>query len=141
METASVPVLTVSRLSKNYGRKTALRDFSYTFTPGIYGLLGPNGAGKTTTIKIMTGLLRAEEGSITIDGINALADLRKLKAMIGYVPDFFGIVLLLDGMLMMMLGLVGEYVGRMYMTMNKSPQYVIRATTAQAGRAEDDPQA
>ena len=51
------------------------------------------------------------------------------------------IVLLLDGMLMMMLGLVGEYVGRMYMTMNKSPQYVIRATTAQAGRAEGDPQA
>ena len=35
--------------------------------------------------------------------------------------------------LMMMLGLVGEYVGRMYMTMNKSPQYVVRATTAPAG--------
>ena len=43
------------------------------------------------------------------------------------------IVLLLDGILMMMLGLVGEYVGRMYMTMNKSPQYVVRATTAPAG--------
>lgn len=43
------------------------------------------------------------------------------------------IVLLLDGILMMMLGLVGEYVGRMYMTMNKSPQYVVRTTTAPAG--------
>ena len=47
------------------------------------------------------------------------------------------IVLLLDGILMMMLGLVGEYVGRMYMTMNKSPQYVIRTTTAAPG--EKDP--
>lgn len=40
------------------------------------------------------------------------------------------IVLLLDGILMIMVGLVGEYVGRMYMTMNKSPQYIIKATTA-----------
>ncbi|WP_300278938.1 glycosyltransferase family 2 protein [uncultured Subdoligranulum sp.] len=46
------------------------------------------------------------------------------------------VVLLLDGILMMMLGLVGEYVGRMYMTMNKSPQYVIRTTTAEAGEKE-----
>ena len=46
------------------------------------------------------------------------------------------IVLLLDGILMMMLGLVGEYVGRMYMTMNKSPQYVIRSTTAAPGQSE-----
>ena len=46
------------------------------------------------------------------------------------------IVLLLDGILMMMLGLVGEYVGRMYMTMNKSPQYIIRTTTASAGKTE-----
>lgn len=41
--------------------------------------------------------------------------------------------LLLDGILMMMLGLVGEYVGRMYITMNKSPQYIVRETTAAAG--------
>ena len=46
------------------------------------------------------------------------------------------IVLLLDGILMMMLGLVGEYVGRMYMAMNKSPQYIIRTTTAEAGQPE-----
>lgn len=53
--------------------------------------------------------------------------------------SIMAIVLLLDGILMMMLGLVGEYVGRMYMTMNKSPQYVIRTTTAAAGEAEPDP--
>lgn len=48
------------------------------------------------------------------------------------------IVLLLDGILMMMLGLIGEYVGRMYMAMNKSPQYIIRTTTASAGETETD---
>lgn len=48
------------------------------------------------------------------------------------------IVLLLDGILMMMVGMVGEYVGRMYMAMNKSPQYVIRTTTAAPGHSESD---
>ena len=54
-------------------------------------IVGQNGAGKTTTIKIMTGLLEAEEGRITINGMNARFDLGKLKSMIGYVPDFFGV--------------------------------------------------
>ena len=44
--------------------------------------------------------------------------------------------LFIGGMILFMLGLVGEYVGRMYMTMNKSPQYVIRSTTAAPGQSE-----
>ena len=39
------PNLTLTDLSKTYGKTRALRNFTYTFTPGIYGLLGPNGAG------------------------------------------------------------------------------------------------
>ena len=54
-------------------------------------ILGPNGAGKTTTIKIITGLLSADSGSVTIDGVDALRDRRILKQNIGYVPDFFGV--------------------------------------------------
>ncbi len=84
-------MLEIKGLHKIYGKYHALSGLDMTVKSGaLYGFVGPNGAGKTTTIKIMTGLLRAEEGSITIDGINALADLRKLKAMIGYVPDFSG---------------------------------------------------
>ena len=54
----------------------------------FYGFVGPNGAGKTTAIKIMTGLLQAEEGSVLINGKDALADPDQLKSCIGYVPDF-----------------------------------------------------
>ena len=43
--------LTIQNLSKTYGNKVALREFSYTFTPGIYGILGANGAGKSTLIR------------------------------------------------------------------------------------------
>ena len=57
----------------------------------LYGFVGPNGAGKTTAIKIMTGLLQAEEGSVLINGKDALADPDQLKSCIGYVPDFFGV--------------------------------------------------
>lgn len=85
-------MLEIKGLHKIYGKYHALSSLDMRVTTGaLYGFVGPNGAGKTTTIKIMTGLLRAEEGSITINGINALTNLRKLKAMIGYVPDFFGV--------------------------------------------------
>lgn len=85
-------MLEIKGLHKIYGKYHALSGLDMRVDTGaLYGFVGPNGAGKTTTIKIMTGLLRAEEGSIAIDGINALRDLKKLKAMIGYVPDFFGV--------------------------------------------------
>lgn len=85
-------MLEIKGLHKIYGKYHALSGLDMRVDTGaLYGFVGPNGAGKTTTIKIMTGLLRAEEGSISIDGINALRDLKKLKAMIGYVPDFFGV--------------------------------------------------
>lgn len=57
----------------------------------LYGFVGPNGAGKTTTIKIMTGLLEADEGQVLIDGVNVTGGLSQLKLKIGYVPDFFGV--------------------------------------------------
>ena len=85
-------MLKVENLSVNYGYITALTNISFHVEKGeIITLIGSNGAGKTTTIKIMTGLLPAEEGKITIDGMDALSNLKALKARIGYVPDFFGV--------------------------------------------------
>ena len=49
--------LIVEELSKKYGEKVALKDFSYTFTPGIYGILGANGAGKSTLMNLITDCL------------------------------------------------------------------------------------
>lgn len=85
-------MLEIKGLHKIYGKYHALSGLDMNVPSGaLYGFVGPNGAGKTTTIKIMTGLLPAEEGRITIDGLDGLVDLKKLKAWIGYVPDFFGV--------------------------------------------------
>ena len=53
-------------------------------------------------------------------------------------PSVMTIVLILNGMMMMMLGLVGEYIGRIYVSMNKNPQYVIRSRTDEAYKQERD---
>ena len=85
-------MLKIENLHKIYGKYHALSGLNMTVKEGaLYGFVGPNGAGKTTAIKIMTGLLEAEEGSVIINGEDALADPDKLRSCIGYVPDFFGV--------------------------------------------------
>ena len=85
-------MLKIENLHKIYGKYHALSGLDMTVNEGaLYGFVGPNGAGKTTAIKIMTGLLQAEEGSVLINGKDALADPDQLKSCIGYVPDFFGV--------------------------------------------------
>lgn len=85
-------MLEIRNLHKVYGKYHALSGLNMTVPDGaLYGFVGPNGAGKTTTIKIMAGLLGAQEGEVRIGGADAMRDLKKLKSMIGYVPDFFGV--------------------------------------------------
>ena len=85
-------MLKIENLHKIYGKYHALSGLDMTVKEGaLYGFVGPNGAGKTTAIKIMTGLLQAEEGSVLINGKDALADPDQLKSCIGYEPDFFGV--------------------------------------------------
>jgi len=77
--------LTISDLTKYYGKTAALRDVSFSMTPGIYGLLGPNGAGKSTLMQILTQTLHADRGSITWNG-NILGR----NAATGVNKSFFG---------------------------------------------------
>ena len=85
-------MLEIRGLHKIYGKYHALGGLDMTVKDGaLYGFVGPNGAGKTTAIKIISGLLGADGGSVSINGIDALADRNRMKAMIGYVPDFFGV--------------------------------------------------
>lgn len=66
----------------------AVDDVSLTVDAGeIFGYLGPNGAGKSTTIKILTGLLKPDSGTISINGIDVLADPVSAKKQFGYVPE------------------------------------------------------
>ncbi len=82
----------VKNLYKKYGDFVALDKLDFSIDDGeVFGFVGPNGAGKTTTMKIMAGLIRPDGGSITIAGTDALKRDRKLKSLIGYMPDFFGV--------------------------------------------------
>lgn len=81
-------IVTVTNLSKRYGDFTAVNDISFSICRGeIFGFLGPNGAGKTTTINMMIGLAKPSGGSIFIDGIDAVKNVKKVQSIIGIVPD------------------------------------------------------
>lgn len=81
-------IVTVTNLSKRYGDFVAIKDISFSIRQGeIFGFLGPNGTGKTTTINMIIGLARPTGGSISINGINAVKDVKKAQAVMGIVPD------------------------------------------------------
>lgn len=79
--------LVCDSLSKSYGVTKALREFSCTLTPGVYGLLGPNGAGKSTLMNILSGNLTQTSGRVLLDG----QDIRSMGAayysVLGYMPQ------------------------------------------------------
>jgi ABC-2 type transport system ATP-binding protein len=85
------PVVAIEHLTKRYGEFTALSDFSLTIAAGqILGLIGPNGAGKTTAIRILVGLSRPTSGTARIAGADCVTEARRIKQLVGYMPDQFG---------------------------------------------------
>ncbi|MCE9526027.1 MAG: ABC transporter ATP-binding protein, partial [Planctomycetales bacterium] len=84
-------VVVIKQLTKRYGTFTALDDLSLTIQAGqILGMIGPNGAGKTTCIKILVGLARPSSGTASIGGADCVRDARRIKHLVGYMPDKFG---------------------------------------------------
>jgi ABC-2 type transport system ATP-binding protein len=78
----------VNNLTKKYGNQIAVNDISFNVAKGeIVGFLGPNGAGKSTTMKMITGYLNADAGSINVAGIKVNADDIATKQKIGYLPE------------------------------------------------------
>jgi ABC-2 type transport system ATP-binding protein len=81
-------MINVFDLAKSYGPIQALQGVSFSIERGeIVGLLGPNGAGKTTFIKILTGYLQPDEGSVEVRGLDVLEHTREVQAEIGYLPE------------------------------------------------------
>ena len=81
-------MITVSGLTKRYGKKIAVNNASFTINRGdIVGLLGPNGAGKTTTMNMITGYISSTGGKISIGGYDILENPNEAKAKIGYLPE------------------------------------------------------
>ena len=79
--------LTIQNLTKTYGNKVALREFSYTFTPGIYGILGANGAGKSTLMNLITDNVKRDSGEILWNGTDILKLGREFRREVGYMPQ------------------------------------------------------
>ena len=79
--------LQIEHLTKKYGEKVALRDFTYTFTPGIYGILGANGAGKSTLMNLITDNVKRNVGQILWNGTDILKLGKDFRAKLGYMPQ------------------------------------------------------
>ncbi len=85
------PVVQTTGLTKRYGDFTALDSLNIHVNRGeILGFIGPNGAGKTTAIKILVGLSKPTSGSARIAGVDCSQGARKIKKLVGYMPDRFG---------------------------------------------------
>jgi len=87
---ADNPGLVARNLGKSFKKRPVLRDVSISVRRGeVVGLLGPNGAGKTTCFYIVTGLISADYGSISLDGedITDLPMYRRARLGIGYLPQ------------------------------------------------------
>lgn len=81
-------VIEVQALSKAYGNDFALKDINLEINKGtIFSLLGPNGAGKTTLVKLILNLLHKDQGSITINGLDASNKLSRVN--LAFIPEKF----------------------------------------------------
>lgn len=80
--------IVVENLTKSYGPQKALANVSIEIKSGqITGLLGPNGAGKSTLMKIITGAIVPDEGSVVVNGIDVLKEPLKVQRVLGYLPE------------------------------------------------------
>ncbi len=84
--------LEFERITKSYGKKTVIDQFTYTLKPGIYALLGPNGSGKSTLMNILTDNLSPDAGTITYTDINGnLHAPKDYRERIGFMPQYPGL--------------------------------------------------
>lgn len=80
-------VLEIKNLTKRFGKFHALNGVNIEVNKGeVYGFIGPNGAGKSTTIRVLLGILKATEGTVTIFGQDAWKDAVDIHKQIAYVP-------------------------------------------------------
>ena len=85
-------MIEIKNLTKNFGNLTAVDDLTLTIKDGdIFGFIGPNGAGKTTTMRILVTLLEPTRGSAFINGLNVAKEGKKVRRLVGYMPDFMGV--------------------------------------------------
>ncbi len=81
-------LINVKNISKSFGSFLAVDNISFSLSKGeVLGFLGPNGAGKTTTMRILTGFLKPDSGTVKIKEINIFNDSKEARELLGYVPE------------------------------------------------------
>src|ERR1700712_111721 len=84
--------LVINSLSKTYANGVhALKDVSLQLENGMFGLLGPNGAGKSSLMRTIATLQEADKGSIFLDELDVLRSKTKVRQLLGYLPQEFGV--------------------------------------------------
>jgi len=82
------PFVSVKSLHKSFNGHKVVNDVSFSISKGeVFGLLGPNGAGKTTTIRILSTVLEADHGEVTVGGHSMTKDPAAVRAVIGVCPQ------------------------------------------------------
>lgn len=85
-------VVSVSNLRISYGKLEAVRGVSFEIPKGeVFGFIGPNGAGKSSTIRVLATLQTKFEGVVRVNGIDVRRDPDRVREMVGFMPDFFGV--------------------------------------------------
>jgi ABC-2 type transport system ATP-binding protein len=83
-----MPIIEATNLTKSYGKLLAVNKLSLKVNEGeLFGFLGPNGAGKTTTIKLLTGQIKPDAGSIKVLNVDVLKDPIKARELAGIIPE------------------------------------------------------
>ena len=87
-----VPAVQTTNLTRAYGNMIALSSLSLTVNRGdLFGFIGSNGAGKTTTLRILATFLAPSGGKAEVLGHDVVHDADRVRHIIGYMPDFFGV--------------------------------------------------
>lgn len=85
-------VVSVNNLQVSYGKVHAVRGISFEIPKGeVFGFIGPNGAGKSSTIRVLATLQKQFQGTVRVNGIEVRDDPDRVREMIGFMPDFFGV--------------------------------------------------
>nr|WP_295682380.1 ABC transporter ATP-binding protein [uncultured Lachnoclostridium sp.] len=81
----------LQNVSKSFSKNTALANVSLEIDKGIFGLLGRNGAGKTTMMRLISNILRPDEGKVLVDGKDINAHEGYMQSILGYLPQNYGL--------------------------------------------------
>ena len=92
LNTGASPILLVDRVSMRFGKLEAVSQVSFSVQAGsIFGFVGSDGAGKTTLLRMIAAMIRPSRGKIQIDGLDVVRDRARVKELIGYMPQRFGL--------------------------------------------------